>query len=117
MSINIERAYEFYKHRKPEKSYAVLVDRIWPRGIKKEQLNLDEWAKQLAPSSQLRKWFAHDAAKWQEFQHRYQEELKPLHDDLHRLKEISRHRQLILLYGAKDREYNQAVALKKLLQH
>lgn len=117
MAIRIERAYEFYKHDKPKGAYVILVDKLWPRGISKEKLHLDEWARHLAPSSELRKWFAHDESKWTEFMHRYEEELKPLHGELQRLKEVSQHRQLILLYGAKDTEHNQAVALKDLLQH
>ncbi len=116
MSIKIERAYDLYKREKPAGSYTVLVDRIWPRGIRKEQLPLDEWAKQLAPSTELRKWFSHDTQKWPEFLRRYQVELQSQKDELHRLKELSRHRQLILIYGARDHEHNQAVALKKLLQ-
>lgn len=94
-----------------------MVDSLWPRGISKEKLHMDEWARQLAPSAELRKWFSHDESKWQEFMRRYADELKPLHKELHRLKEISQHKQLILLYGAKDTEHNQAVALKYLLLH
>lgn len=116
MSVQIERAYEFYKHEKPDGTYAVLVDRLWPRGIRKEQLHLDEWARQLAPSTQLRKWYAHDVNKWPEFQRRYQEELEPLKDELQRLRRLARQSHLILIYGAKDSEHNQAVALKALLQ-
>jgi uncharacterized protein YeaO (DUF488 family) len=117
MEIKIERAYEFYKKAKPEGSYAILVDRIWPRGISKEKLQLDEWAKHLAPSTELRKWFAHDANKWPEFRRRYREELKPLQCELEQLQEMAQRKQLILLYGAKDTEHNQAVVLKDLLQH
>lgn len=117
MAISIERAYEYYKHDKPKGTYVVLVDKLWPRGIRKEALHLDEWAKHLAPSNELRKWFAHDESKWTEFLHRYEEELKPQHDELHRLKEVAQSRQLILLYGAKDTEHNQAVALRNLLMH
>ncbi len=116
MGISIERAYDFYKQEKPKGSYAVLVDRMWPRGIKKEQLQLDEWAKQLAPSTPLRKWFAHDINKWQEFLKRYHEEVGAYQDELRRLKQLSRNHHLILIYGAKDREHNQAIALKSLLE-
>lgn len=117
MAITTERAYEFYKHAKPQGSYAVLVDRIWPRGVSKEQLQLDEWARHLAPSTALRKWYAHDADKWPEFSCRYRKELEPLQAELQRLKEVSRHKRLILLYGARDTQHNQAVVLKDLLQH
>ncbi len=115
MAITIERAYEFHKHEKPKGTYVVLVDKLWPRGISKEKLKLDEWARHLAPSTELRKWFAHDDSKWAEFIRRYEAELIPLNDELQRLKEISRQKQLILLYGAKDTQHNQAVALKHLL--
>lgn len=117
MEIKIERAYEFYKKDKPEGSYAILVDGLWPRGISKEKLQVDEWAKHLAPSPELRRWFAHDADKWHEFKRRYREELKPLQGELEQLQEMARRKQLILLYGAKDTKHNQAVVLKDLLQH
>lgn len=117
MEIKIERAYEFYKHEKPKNGYAILVDGIWPRGISKEALQPDEWARHLAPSTELRKWFAHDAEKWPEFKRRYKKELKPREDELERLREVAQHNQLILLYGAKDTEHNQAVVLKDLIQH
>lgn len=117
MTIHIERVYEFQKHDKPKDAYVVLIDKLWPRGISKERLELDEWAKQLAPSTELRKWFAHDETKWTEFIRRYEEELKPQNDELQRLKKISQQKQLVLLYGAKDTRHNQAVVLKQLLLH
>ena len=116
MSIEIERAYEFYKHRKPKGSYAVLVDRIWPRGISKEKLQLDEWDKHLAPSDELRQWFSHEEGKWGEFTHRYRKELKGQQSELERLKSVAARKKLILLYGAKDTQHNQAVVLKALIQ-
>jgi uncharacterized protein YeaO (DUF488 family) len=117
MSVTIERAYEFYKHPKPKGSYTVLVDKLWPRGISKEKLKLDEWDKRIAPSNELRKWFSHEADKWPEFIRRYREELKTQQDELQRLKKLSRRKQLILIYGAKDQEHNQAVVLRELIQH
>lgn len=117
MPITIERAYDFYKHPKPKGSYAVLVDKLWPRGLRKENLKLDEWDRHLAPSNELRKWFSHETDKWPEFKRRYGKELEQQNDELQRLKEMARHKQLILLYGAKDTQHNQAVVLKDLIQH
>lgn len=117
MSITTERAYEFYKHDKPQGSYVVLVDRLWPRGVRKEQLQLDEWVRQLAPSTALRKWFAHEDEKWPEFRRRYTQELSQHKEELHRLRQISQQQPLILLYGAKDKQHNQAIVLKDLLLH
>lgn len=117
MAVTIERAYDYYKHPKPRGSYAVLVDKLWPRGINKEQLELDEWDRHLAPSNELRKWFSHQTEKWPEFMRRYREELKTQQDELRRLKQVARRKRLILVYGTKDQEHNQAVVLKELIQH
>lgn len=109
MSITVKRIYEA-----PAKTdgYRVLVDRVWPRGMKKEDAALDAWSKELAPSTALRKWFGHDPARWEGFRHRYATELdaaaehwRPL------LTQASRHR-ITLLFGARDEEHNNAVALK-----
>lgn len=117
MDIILKRAYYFIHEAKPEGAYAVLVDRVWPRGISKEQLQLDEWAKHLAPSDELRKWFAHQAERWPEFRRRYREELKPFRGELEQLKRLSQRQCLILLYGARDTEHNQAVVLREVLQN
>jgi uncharacterized protein YeaO (DUF488 family) len=96
----------------------VLVDRIWPRGIKKEDLRLDLWLRDLAPSTALRKWFGHDPARWEEFQLQYRAELKQP-DQQVRLRELlnlARHSPVTLLYSAKDEEHNQAVALRGVLE-
>lgn len=116
MAIELKRVYEFIKEEKTDKCYAVLVDRLWPRGISKETLQLDEWAKHLAPSNDLRKWYAHQEGRWPEFQRRYREELKPFRGELEQLKHISQRQCLILLYGARDTRHNQAVVLRELLQ-
>jgi len=117
MAIILKRAYHFIHEPKPEGAYAVLVDRVWPRGISKEKLQLDEWAKHLAPSDELRKWFAHQTERWPEFRRRYREELKPFYGELEQLKRLSQRQCLILLYGARDTEHNQAVVLRELLLH
>lgn len=115
-TILLKRAYD-----KPARKdgYRILVDRLWPRGIKKEDLQLDTWAKDLAPSTTLRKWFAHDPAKWAEFRTRYRSELTQSHAS-QRVGELldaaKRAKTITLLYGAKDTEHNEAVVLRSLFE-
>lgn len=99
----------------PSRGYRVLVDRIWPRGVSKKELKLDEWCRDLAPSSELRKWFDHDPDKWREFQRRYRAELKSQRENIDALLERCEQKPLLLLYGARDTEHNNAVALKSLI--
>lgn len=115
VAVNIERVYDFKKRKKKKLEYAVLVDRVWPRGISKDQLDIDEWSREIAPSTELRKWFAHDPGKWEAFKGRYHRELKARGDSIQRLKKLASSRRLILLFSAKDAEHNQAVALKEFL--
>lgn len=110
--ISIERAYS----KQPSKEgKRFLVDRIWPRGIKKEQLDLDGWLKEVAPTNQLRRWFGHDPEKWEAFQQRYHKELDAHPEAWQPLLEEARQGDVILIYGARDTEHNQAVALKAYL--
>lgn len=95
----------------------ILVDRLWPRGLKKEQLRVAKWMRELGPSNELRRYFGHDPEKWSEFRRRYRVELKstaakPLLDQL---TELARNGNLTLVYSAKDEEHNQAVVLRELL--
>lgn len=96
----------------------VLVDRIWPRGLRKSDAQLDEWCKTIAPSTELRKWYSHDPDRYEEFAHRYQEELKePEHAEaLKRLREMARHRGLTLLTASKAVDISQASVLATLLR-
>jgi uncharacterized protein YeaO (DUF488 family) len=112
MAIKLKRIYE-----EPAKTDGtrILVDRLWPRGLTKEKARVDLWLKEVAPSSALRKWFAHDPAKWPEFKARYKAELKNNASQLALLKQATTRRPATLLYGAKDSEHNQAVVLKDLL--
>ena len=112
MTIQIKRAYD-----PPSRTdgMRVLVDRLWPRGLSKEKLKLDAWLKDLAPSNELRKQFHHDAAKWNEFQKRYFEELDQQPEQVAELRKKARGGTVTLIYGAQDREHNNAVALKKYL--
>lgn len=113
MKIRIKRAYD-----KPEKDdgYRVLVDRLWPRGIKKEDLKIDDWYKDVAPSNELRKWFGHDSAKFGEFKDRYFAELTGSNAASKLLVSMDLASQLTLVYSAKDTEHNQAVVLKEYLE-
>ncbi len=108
MNIKIKRVYEI-----PEKEDGnrILVDRLWPRGLSKEKARVDLWLKDIAPSTELRKWFDHDPAKWKEFKKRYLRELKDNNESIQTLKQQLIKGKVTLLYGAKDEEYNQAIVL------
>jgi uncharacterized protein YeaO (DUF488 family) len=94
----------------------VLIDRIWPRGVSREQARLDDWARELAPSGELRTWFGHDPARFAEFRRRYLTELLAHEPKLRELRRIARDRTLTLVYGAGDTEHNDAVVLAELLR-
>lgn len=96
--------------------YRVLVDRLWPRGQRKDTVQLDEWAKDIAPSSALRKWFDHQPERFEAFSARYREELSAKTPVLDRLRSLAKARQITLLYAAKDEHINQAVVLKQVLE-
>lgn len=110
MSIAIKRVYEPFSKAD---GYRILVDRLWPRGIKKEDAHVDLWLKEVAPSTALRKWFNHEPEKWRSFLSKYKAELKESAalEELQALRK--QHKTVTLLYGAKDEQHNQAVALKQ----
>ena len=112
--IRIKRVYSGSSARDGAR---ILVDRVWPRGFSKERARIDEWRKELAPSTVLRKWFGHDPAKWTEFRKRFRTELTQsgMMDELMKLARLSRKRTITLVYSAADEEHNQAVALKEWL--
>jgi uncharacterized protein YeaO (DUF488 family) len=114
MKISIKRAYE---EAAPADGYRVLVDRVWPRGRSRQTLALEDWAKDIAPSAKLRRWFGHESARWQSFQDRYGQELEsPVQvARLRSLLAAAGNRPLTLVYGAKDEEHNQAVVLRQVL--
>jgi uncharacterized protein YeaO (DUF488 family) len=93
-----------------------LVDRLWPRGIKKDKLEMKAWLKDVAPSPDLRKWFGHDPARWQEFQQRYRAELESNPDAWKPILEAAKKGNVTLLYSARDTEHNSAVLLKEFLE-
>jgi uncharacterized protein YeaO (DUF488 family) len=93
------------------------VDRLWPRGLTKENAAVDLWLKDIAPTPELRKWFGHDPARWKEFQKRYRDELKKNAGSVSVLKREAESGPVTLLFGAKDEEHNQAVVLQLILNH
>lgn len=99
----------------PEDGYRVLVDRVWPRGLRKEAAALDEWCRDLAPSAELRKWFGHDPDRWPAFRDAYRDELARCPEALTRLLQQMATGRVTLLYAARDREHNQAVVLAEVL--
>jgi len=94
----------------------ILVDRLWPRGVKKDEAKIDEWLKELAPSDALRKWFGHDPDKWTAFRIKYKKELKLKADLVSRLRGESKKGAVTLLFAAKDAEHNNAVVLKEQIE-
>ncbi len=112
--LNLKRAYE---RPAPEDGFRVLVERLWPRGLKKEALALDLWLKDIAPSPELRRWFGHDPAKWEEFRRRYWRELAAQPEAVELLREKLRQGQVTLVYGSRDQQHNSAVILKEFLEN
>lgn len=93
----------------------VLVDRVWPRGVSRESARLDDWLKDVAPSTKLRKWFGHDPERWTEFRRRYHRELDDQDERIDELKRLAKRGTLTLVFAAKDETHNNAVALKEYL--
>ncbi len=113
MTIRLKRAYD---DAASSDGRRILVDRLWPRGVSKEDAAIDDWPKEIAPSAELRKWFGHDPEKWGEFRKRYRKELQDHADELGRIRDHARHGTVTLVYAAKDEEHNQAVVLKDVLE-
>lgn len=105
-----------YESPSQEDGYRVLVDRLWPRGQRKEAAQLDEWNKDIAPSAALRKWFNHQPERFEAFSAQYCEELSAKTADLEKLRNIAKAKPVTLLYSAKDEDNNQAVVLKQVLE-
>ena len=112
MKIQIKRIYD---PTGDDDGLRVLVDRLWPRGVKKERASVDVWAKELAPTTELRQWFDHDASKFSEFRSRYLKELDDKDDVVRKLFEDANGRTLTLLFAARDRSCNHAVVLLECL--
>jgi uncharacterized protein YeaO (DUF488 family) len=113
VSIWVRRAYEAPTRND---GVRVLVDRVWPRGVSREELEIDDWIRDLAPSTRLRQWFDHDPARWEEFQRRYFQELRGKEGPLRGLLERIQRGRVTLVYGARDPDHNNAVALRAFLE-
>jgi uncharacterized protein YeaO (DUF488 family) len=110
------RTKRIYETPEPEDGIRVLVDRLWPRGVSKEDAALDRWSKDIAPSNELRRWFNHDPEKWAEFKDRYKNELAHQQDIIDELRELADEETVTLLYAAKDEDHNNAIILQEVLE-
>ena len=112
--ITIKRVYD---PAEPSDGRRILVERLWPRGMKKEDAKLDDWLKDVAPSTELRKWFSHDKEKWTEFQKRYRKELDQHPEAWQPILDAAKEGKITLLFSSHDAEHNNVVALKKYLEN
>ena len=110
--IHIKRVYEPYS---PQDGKRILIDRLWPRGLRKDAARIDVWLKDIAPSTELRQWFGHDPARWPEFQKRYRQELDANSAAVGELRKELKDHTATLVYGAKDEKHNDAVVLQAYL--
>jgi len=112
--VQLKRAYE---PPAEDDGTRVLVDRLWPRGMKKTDAAIDEWLRDIAPSTALRRWFGHASARWPEFQRRYRSELRQHPAQLERLRTLAQRGRVTLVFSARDEAHNNAVVLKDMLVH
>lgn len=110
--VRLKRVYE---PAAEDDGARVLVDRLWPRGLRKDEAAIERWAKAVAPTTELRRWFGHDPARWDDFRARYTEELRAHGAELDELRALARHGRLTLLYSAHDEAHNQAIVLREVL--
>lgn len=113
-NVRLKRAYEAPS---PEDGRRILVDRLWPRGVSKSKAAIDRWMKEIAPSTELRRWFAHDPKRWDEFRRRYRIELSSQAEALDELRTMARSGPVTLVYAARDTDHNEAIVLRDLLVH
>lgn len=111
-NVKLKRAYE---RATASDGTRILIDRLWPRGVKKADAAIDQWVKDLSPSTALRKWFGHDPARWQEFRSRYAREVHQHREQLDKLRALARERPITLVFSAHDEVHNDAVALRDML--
>jgi uncharacterized protein YeaO (DUF488 family) len=112
VNIRLKRAYE---RPAADDGVRILIDRLWPRGVSKADAAIDQWAKDIAPSTALRKWFGHDPARWQEFRRRYAKEVHQHPERLARLRALAKQGPITLVFSARDERHNDAVVLRGLL--
>lgn len=110
--LRLKRAYD---QAAPDDGKRILIDRLWPRGVSKEEAALDDWMKDIAPSTELREWFGHDPTRWQEFQRRYRTELRQHTQELERIRALAKTHTVTLVYSAHDEEHNDAIVLRQVL--
>lgn len=110
--LRLKRAYV---PAEPEDGVRILIDRLWPRGVSKAKAALDDWMKEIAPSSGLRQWFGHDPERWPEFQRRYKSELRQHAEELEHIRALAKAKTVTLVYSAHDEKHNDAVVLKDVL--
>jgi uncharacterized protein YeaO (DUF488 family) len=111
--VRVKRVYE---PAAPQDGRRILADRLWPRGVSRKSARIDDWAKDLAPSTRLRRWFGHDPRRWPEFQARYRDELRAVGDRLEWLIALARRGRVTLLYAARDADHNNARVLQRLVR-
>jgi uncharacterized protein YeaO (DUF488 family) len=114
LRLQLKRAYEAPTSRD---GIRVLVDRLWPRGVAKATAAIDHWMKDIAPSTELRRWFGHDPKRWDEFRRRYETELRDKDTQIEELRTLARKHMVTLVFAARDEEYNDAVVLHDVLMH
>jgi uncharacterized protein YeaO (DUF488 family) len=115
MALNV-RLKRIYNEPAPDDGLRVLVDRLWPRGVSREAARIDTWLKEIAPSDELRRWFGHDPARWDEFRRRYREELQDKSDQITQLQSTAEKGAVTLLFAARNNEQNNAVVLKEVIE-
>ncbi len=115
MAVDV-RAKRIYEPAEPGDGYRVLIDHVWPRGVSKERAHLDEWAKELAPSDELRRWFDHVPERFTEFRRRYRDELRGHAGELDQLRERAADGPVTVVYAARDEDHNNGVVLAELLR-
>jgi uncharacterized protein YeaO (DUF488 family) len=113
MTILLKRAYEAPSSSDGKR---ILVERLWPRGLRKEEAKIDEWPKEIAPSNELRKWYSHDPAKWLEFKQRYWLELKAKQDAVSKIAKEAKESTVTFVFGSKEEKLNNAAALKEYIE-
>ncbi len=113
MKLTIKRVYDPVSSKD---GFRILIDRLWPRGLSKENAGIDLWLKALAPSTPLRKWFGHDPEKWREFRQRYIAELDVHGEEIEQIRNMAKRRRVTLVYGARDTAHNDAVVLLEYIE-
>jgi uncharacterized protein YeaO (DUF488 family) len=113
-NIKLKRAYD---RPSPDDGVRILVDRLWPRGVKKATAAIDHWMKEIAPSTELRHWFGHDPSRWEEFRRRYAGELRQHQKEVDHLRSLAKHDVITFIYATRDQDHNEAVVLRDFLLH